>query len=41
LKYGRDYIGVKNNMKYLGTIPNERRNWEKGTAESTGRQDRV
>jgi len=34
-------VEVKNDMKYLRTIPNERRNWEKGTMESTGRQDRV
>jgi hypothetical protein len=31
----------KYNMKYLGTIQNERRNWEKGTAEGNGREDRV
>jgi len=41
LKYERDYIEVKNTMKYLGTTPNERRNWQKGTVESTGGQDRV
>jgi hypothetical protein len=35
----RLYSSKKNNMKYIATIPNEKRNWEKGTVESTGRQD--